>query len=134
MRTKALALALAAGALVFSRSADARADDPDPWLGRDKALHFGASAVLAGGGYAAGTALFDERWKAFALGGGVAIAAGAAKEGLDATGLGDPSWKDFTWDVVGTVVGLGIAYAIDAAASGRAPPFAAHGAAAALRF
>ena len=24
-----------------------------PWFGRDKALHFGASAVLASGGYAA---------------------------------------------------------------------------------
>lgn len=91
----------------------AMANDTDPWFGPDKALHFGASAVIAGGGYALGTGLTQERWKAFALGGGAALTAGALKEGLDAMGLGTPSWRDFTWDVAGTLVGLGIAYAID---------------------
>lgn len=135
MRSSTFALAFAAGALVMTRSTDARAVDPDPWLGRDKALHFSVSAALAAGGYAAGTALFEERWKALALGGSASIAAGAAKEGLDAAGFGDPSWRDFTWDVIGAAVGLGLAYAIDAAVSGGAPAVASpRGAAFALRF
>lgn len=113
-KTRQWGVALALWAGTLGASAAASASDEDPWLGRDKALHFGASAVLAGGGYAVGTGLWPERWKSFALGGGVALAAGAAKEGLDAMGLGTPSWRDFTWDVAGTVVGLGIAYAIDA--------------------
>ncbi len=99
-------------AIVVSVSPRARADE---WLARDKALHFGASAVLAGSGYAAGTAVFDGRDRAasFALGGGVALGAGLAKEGLDAAGLGDPSWKDLAWDVIGTAIGLGVAWGID---------------------
>jgi putative lipoprotein len=98
------------------------AQDPDPWWGRDKALHFGAGATIAATGYGVGTAIWPERWKAMALGGGSAIAIGALKEGLDATGFGDPSWKDFTWDVIGAVVGLGVAYAVDYGIRGSAPP------------
>lgn len=113
--TKARQLSVAVGicTAAWLGAAEASASDSDDWFGRDKALHFGASAILAGGGYALGTGLSSERWKAFALGGGVAIAAGALKEGLDAAGLGTPSWRDFTWDVAGTAVGLGIAYAVD---------------------
>lgn len=95
-----------------------RADDPDPWFGRDKMLHFGASAVLAGGGYAAGTALFDARYEALLLGGGVALTAGATKELADMAGAGTPSWRDFAWDVVGTAVGLGLAWGVDLALRG----------------
>jgi len=91
------------------------APDPDPWLGPDKALHCTLSAVIAGAGYGV-TALFtnDIRLRT-AFGGGVALAAGAGKELLDLAGYGDPSWKDFTWDVIGTVIGLGIAISIDVA-------------------
>ena len=95
----------------------ALASDADPWFGRDKALHFGASATIAAGGYAITTALSEAptpRWKAFAVGGALAISAGAFKETLDAMGYGDPSWRDFTWDVIGTAFGLGVAFGIDA--------------------
>jgi putative lipoprotein len=92
----------------------AAASDADPWFGRDKALHFGVSAAIASSGYALGTALFEPRWKAATFGGGLAIAAGAGKELADLAGLGDPSWRDFTWDLLGTAVGLGLAFAIDA--------------------
>lgn len=124
-RTRQLGMALSAFMLAMSAAAAASAEqkDPDPWFGRDKALHFGASALLAGGGYAAATGIWPERWKAFAMGGSVSLAAGAAKEGLDAMGFGTPSWRDFTWDVAGTLVGLGIAYAVDAVVrSGPAAP------------
>jgi putative lipoprotein len=108
--------------IVVSASA-ARADD-DPFFGSDKALHFVAAGAIAGTGYGVTTAFAEERWKAFVVGGSAAIAAGAAKEGLDAAGFGDPSWKDFAWDVIGAAAGLGVAWAIDVAAhGGKAPPF-----------
>ncbi|MBV9945280.1 MAG: hypothetical protein JOZ69_00340, partial [Myxococcales bacterium] len=81
----------------------ARASDPDPWLGRDKALHFDVSAGIAAATYAVSAGwLVDARWKALVIGGGVTLAAGAGKELVDATGWfgGDPSWKDFAWDVL----------------------------------
>src|SRR5579859_3220699 len=97
-------------------SAVAHADDADPWISRDKAFHFDVSAGIAAAGYGVSAAwIVDARWKALAIGGGVALAAGAGKEILDATGLlgGDPSWKDFAWDAIGTVAGLAIAWGVD---------------------
>ena len=94
----------------------ARAQDADPWFSRDKALHFDVSAGIAAAGYGVSAGwLVDARWKALAIGGGVALAAGAGKELLDATHVlgGDPSWRDFTWDVIGTVAGLAIAWGVD---------------------
>jgi putative lipoprotein len=105
-------------AAVLSTSGTARADGEDSFWGRDKALHFAAAGTIAGGGYALGTAIWPERWKALALGGAAAVGAGALKEGLDAAGLGDPSWKDFAWDVIGAACGLGVAFAIDVGAHG----------------
>jgi putative lipoprotein len=92
------------------------AADADPWLSRDKAFHFDVSAGIAAAGYGVSAAwLVDARWKALAIGGGVALAAGAAKEIVDATGVfgGDASWKDFAWDAIGTAAGLAIAWGVD---------------------
>jgi putative lipoprotein len=107
-----LFLAPAAFALLVSEGS-AHADE---WLGKDKALHFGVSVGLAAGGYAAGTQLFETRRSALIFGGSISIALGAGKEIYDATGHGDPSWKDFTWDLIGTAVGLGLAYGVHALA------------------
>jgi putative lipoprotein len=90
--------------------------DADPWVSRDKAFHFDVSAGIAAAGYGASAAwLVDARWKALALGGGLALVAGAGKELVDATGVfgGDPSWKDFTWDAIGAVAGLVLAWGVD---------------------
>ena len=121
-----LSLLVTAG-LAVPRSAQASDPDPDPWLGRDKALHFGASALIAGGTYGIVATQADARWPRLLVGGGVSLAVGAAKEGADALGLGDPSWKDFTWDVIGTVAGLAIAWAIDVAVRGVGPAHPAFG-------
>jgi putative lipoprotein len=97
-------------------AAVARADVSDPWLSRDKAFHFDVSAGIAAVGYAASAAwLVDARWKALAVGGALAIAAGAGKELLDVTRVfgGDPSWKDFTWDAIGAAAGLALAWSVD---------------------
>jgi putative lipoprotein len=119
-------------ALWVSASASARAQDADPWFARDKALHFDVSAGIAAAAYgiSAGWIVPDARWKALAIGGGVALAAGAGKEILDATHVfgGDPSWKDLTWDLIGTVAGLAIAWSMDlllGGVSSQRPLFAA---------
>lgn len=90
----------------------ARADD-DPWLSGDKAAHFVASAGIAAGGYAAGTALFDKRAHAALFAASVALAAGLAKEALDLAGAGQASWKDLVWDGLGTATGLFIVWTLD---------------------
>lgn len=97
--------------LASSWSSSSNADE---WFARDKALHFGASAAIASTGYGIGAALLSDRAWALGVGAGSSVAAGAAKEGWDATGRGDPSWKDFTWDLVGTGFGLAVAWGLDA--------------------
>jgi len=99
------------------RAGDARAADPDPWLGPDKALHFGLSVGLAGGGYALSALVLERPWQRAVAGAGFSLTLGAGKELYDLSGHGDPSWKDFTWDVAGTAVGIGIALLVDAAIS-----------------
>lgn len=113
-----LALVLAAAP---AQAQEAPSPDPDPWFGVDKGLHAGATMGLSAGGYALGVATMDRRWAGLLLGGGIAITAGALKEGLDAAGLGTPSAKDFVWDLVGTALGLGLAVTFDAAIRGPAP-------------
>ncbi|HVK68309.1 MAG TPA: hypothetical protein VM694_27810 [Polyangium sp.] len=93
-------------------------DNPDPFFGRDKALHFGFSAALATGAYGASALSgLDGRANRVAVGMAVALGAGYSKEILDAAGFGTPSWKDFAWDLIGTAVGLGVSLAIDYALS-----------------
>jgi putative lipoprotein len=107
------ALALAASVALAGRSA--RAADQDPWFGRDKALHFGASALLASGGYAATSLATEDRRVRLGVGGAFAFSLGAAKELWDLSGHGDASWRDLTWDAVGTIAGLAVAAAVDLA-------------------
>ncbi len=97
----------AAFALVSSLiCGSARASDKDPWFGPDKALHFGVSVLLASGGYAASSPWLDTRTDRALAGGAFSLSLGAGKELWDLSGHGDPSWRDFTWDVLGTAVGL----------------------------
>lgn len=117
IRRGAFVTALATATAVTLSPATARAADPDPWFGPDKGLHFGVSVGLAAGGYGVSAVVLDERWQRALAGAGFSLTLGAGKELYDLTGHGDASWKDFTWDVVGTAVGVGIALLIDTAAS-----------------
>jgi putative lipoprotein len=116
MRSPALLAApLAAMLLLVPTRAHAAPPDPDPWFGPDKALHFTLSSLIAGGGYGL-TALADDHIATrIAFGAGLGVVVGAGKELWDLSGHGDPSWKDFTWDLIGTAVGVGIAITIDLA-------------------
>jgi putative lipoprotein len=91
----------------------------DSWLGADKLEHVAASAYLASGAYlfAAEVGGVEQAWKRVLISSGFALGIGAAKELLwdKAFGNGDPSWKDFTADVVGVGLTVGVAYLIDRA-------------------
>ena len=113
--TKLLVYALVAVTLFAARPARAADDD---WFGRDKALHFSVSAILASGTYAVSAAFFDARYPPLLLGAGVSLGAGVGKELADLAGMGTPSWKDLAWDVIGTVAGLAVAYGLDLAIRG----------------
>ncbi len=93
----------------------ARADSPnaDPWLGRDKMLHFAASGSLAVVGYAGASMLTEERPLRIGAGAALAVGAGAAKELWDLGGHGDASWRDLGWDLVGAAAGLLVSAGVD---------------------
>lgn len=101
-----------AGACLLAPSI-ASASDADPWFGRDKVLHFGASAALATTGYAVGAMFFDDVPPRLATGATLALGAGVAKELADLAGAGHASWRDFAWDVAGTGAGLLFAWGVD---------------------
>jgi putative lipoprotein len=103
---------LAALVLLFSSNAHA---DEDAWWGTDKALHFGVSALVAGGGYGVSTLLVEPRWQRFGLGVSAALTVGAAKELYDASGHGDASYRDLVWDAAGGLVGASMALLLDIA-------------------
>ncbi|MGI5865733.1 MAG: hypothetical protein ACOX6T_27230 [Myxococcales bacterium] len=100
-------------------SSTAFAGSADPWFGKDKALHFGVSALLAGGGYALGALACEEEWAPWVAGAGLALGAGAAKELYDLAGGGSASFRDLAWDAAGMAVGLLTAWAIDKLLFGR---------------
>lgn len=106
------AAALAA-ACALMRIPVAAAADADPWFGRDKALHFSVSAGLAAGGYGVTAAVADDRRWRLPAGALFALGAGVGKELYDLGGRGDASWRDLTWDLVGTATGLGVAWLVD---------------------
>lgn len=99
--------------LVVVVARPARASDPDPWLGRDKALHFGVSSGIAATSYAASALVLDARGHALLAAGSFTLAVGVGKELLDLAGYGDPSWKDLAADLAGTLVGLALGWSVD---------------------
>jgi uncharacterized protein YfiM (DUF2279 family) len=92
-------LALAAFALAFAVAAGAA----DSWTGQDKVKHLSVSAVL---GVAAG-AVTDNTAAAVAL----ALVPGLLKEAYDSQHRSrhTPSWRDMGANVIGAVLGVGVA-------------------------
>lgn len=109
-----VALSIAWVLLFMLGSSNARASAADPWFGRDKALHFGISLALGAAGYAAASPWLDTKGERALVGGAFSLTLGAGKELWDLSGHGDPSFRDFTWDVVGTAFGVALAMGVDA--------------------
>jgi putative lipoprotein len=117
-----VALALLLVGPLRARAQQAAAAETDPWFGHDKALHFAASGSLALVGYAGASLATERRPTRVVVAASFALGLGIAKEVWDLTGHGDASWRDLTWDVVGTTAGVLIAYAIDRAIDRLWPP------------
>jgi putative lipoprotein len=107
------ALVLAGVALLMAPAARAQQSEPDPWFGHDKALHFAASASIAVVSYGGASLVTDDRPTRATAAFAIALGAGVLKETWDLTGHGDASWRDLTWDVIGTASGVLFAWAID---------------------
>jgi uncharacterized protein YfiM (DUF2279 family) len=88
-------------------------DDADPWWGKDKTLHFSASALLAVDGYAAASLVSNREDVRAGAGALLALTAGAAKEVCDRYAGGNPSLRDLTWDVVGAATGTALSWLVD---------------------
>jgi putative lipoprotein len=102
-----IAIAIALGA------PHVRAEDADPWFGRDKGLHFSASASIAIVGYAGAALVTDSRGVRVGAGAGLAMAAGIGKELWDLGGRGDASVRDLVWDAIGAATGALVAWTVD---------------------
>ena len=100
--------------LALPERAQAAMPDPDPWFGRDKALHFGVSAGLAGAGYGLGRVAFPQHDAApWLTGAGLSLTLGVGKELFDQLDGRHFSLRDLTWDVAGTLTGLVAAWALE---------------------
>jgi len=82
-------------------------NNSDNWFGKDKIQHFGYSAFLSGGSFIVANRHFDnEENDSGAIGIGIAVSLGAAKEAIDYRRPGQTSsYKDFIWDVAGALAG-----------------------------
>jgi putative lipoprotein len=103
-------------ALVFSSlgsRALAQTQPPDRWWARDKAMHYSVSIMLAADGYTVASAATEHpAWRAL-WGSAFSLSAGLAKE-LHDQSIGRPfSWRDLTWDALGTATGTTVAWLID---------------------
>lgn len=85
----------------------------DGWWGPDKELHLFVSAGVASTSwwFAKSLRLSDPVASGCAL--SLTLLVGGAKELVDLTGRGDPSWKDFTWDAIGAAVGVVLGLVIE---------------------
>jgi putative lipoprotein len=108
------ASARSAAIVVFLFSGASHASDRDPWFGRDKGLHFAACTVISSGGYGAASLLTPRTDFRLASGAALGLGIGAAKEVFyDRRFGGDVSFRDFSWDVIGTGTGLALSWLID---------------------
>ena len=84
----------------------------DGWFGDDKALHFSGAAVIASGTWLVAAQVTDDAWRCALSAAGASLLAGAAKELFDLAGAGTASWRDVTWDALGTAAGVLVSWAV----------------------
>jgi putative lipoprotein len=104
-------LLVAALILLFqSPSFAGRQQRNDSFFAPDKVAHFSVSLFIsAGAGFVAKNHFGEPRKEAVIIGFTTSISIGGLKELMDiSTPDGDPSWKDFAVDVLGSLVGAAI--------------------------
>jgi putative lipoprotein len=101
------------GSFLFATVAPGQTQPPDRWWARDKAMHYSVSVMLAADGYTVASAHTESpAWRAL-WGAAFSLSAGFAKEFHDES-IGRPfSWRDLTWDTLGTATGTTVAWLID---------------------
>ena len=105
--TRLLSAVLAAA--LFAGCASLRQAD-DPWWGADKAKHFAVCGLAGAAAALAARNNGGSDSSAFWAGMGVSVGLGAGKETYDARVKGTYfSGKDFVWDLLGGLVGGGLA-------------------------
>ncbi len=107
-----LAVGLALAVSLLARR-PAQAAEPDPWFGRDKVMHLSVSFALAGTSYATAAGVSKRTSVRLLSGAGFAFSAGIAKELYDQSRGAGFSWRDLTWDAIGTASGTLVAWLVD---------------------
>jgi len=85
----------------------------DSWWGTDKALHLGVSVGLAASATAVTAAWIEDPLERAAIGVVSSLTLGVAKELFDGLGLGEASFRDLTWDLIGSVIGASLAWVVE---------------------
>jgi len=85
----------------------------DAWWGKDKQKHLLVSLSVSAATYVWLGHSGVESSLRMGVTTLLVLSAGALKEARDAMGYGHPSWKDMTWNVIGTAVGLVVAYVVE---------------------
>jgi putative lipoprotein len=75
----------------------------DPWFGRDKLLHFTASALIQSGTHIVLRSMGDDYGRASRGAALITLTAGVGKELYDRHAGRDFSLRDLTWDGIGGV-------------------------------
>ena len=88
-------------------------DQRDPWFGRDKLLHFTASALVQGAAHSAFRALGASYARAAWGAAAVTASAGIGKELWDRHRKRDFSVRDLAWDGIGGASGAIVVRQID---------------------
>lgn len=100
--SKRIIRSIIAAAVIFITALPAHGQQ----IARDKQLHLGAGAVVAGWGYMVPSQ--QQGWKPVIYGLGTATLAGVGKEVADLGGFGTPDIKDLGATIIGGAVSIGV--------------------------
>lgn len=108
------AFVLVFGSFQFGAAPEREPDrSGDRWLGRDKAYHFVASAVIQGAGHSILRATGSDYRQASVGAGVFTLSVGVGKELWDRSQGRYFSWKDLTADAVGGTTGAMVVRQVD---------------------